>query len=280
MNGRFKASGGAVGGGLLVAGTTSDAGEERGDGGHLPLAGPAGRAGGAVQGPEHVAELVRHARGRGDRTGPGDAGRRGAGGADRADEPGPAQARQRPQQPGGAAGEAGGRAQRQGLSRRAPGAVARHGHRLPGGAAAYPRRGDLRGRRQPRRDQSAAYRHREHGPRAGRPDPGGGGRRHRPRRRLRLLLRHHRAAVQGGPGPGRRVPRQQVPGRCDAPGAGPRHAARPHRTADAGRAALLPRPRYRRGGRPAGVAARRGPRERGGAPHGAEVLRVAVCAVP
>ena len=78
-------------------------GQERAHRRAVPLAGPAGRAGRPVQGAEHVAELVRHRRRRGDRPGPGHAGRGGGHRARRADEPGAAQAGQRPAQPGGGA---------------------------------------------------------------------------------------------------------------------------------------------------------------------------------
>ncbi len=61
------------------------------------------------------------------------------------------------------------------------------------------------------RDQSAAHRHREHGHRASRPLPGGRRRRHRPGWSLRFLLRYDRTARPGGPGAGGGLPGQQVP---------------------------------------------------------------------
>ena len=60
----------------------------------------------------------------------------------------------------------------------------------PGRPARPLRRGDLRGRRQPGRDQPAPRRPRQHGPGPGRRAAGAAGRRHRPRRRVRLPLRH------------------------------------------------------------------------------------------
>ena len=49
-----------VRGGLMVCGTTSDAGKTTRRDRPVPAAGPAGRAGGAVQGPEHGPQLGRH----------------------------------------------------------------------------------------------------------------------------------------------------------------------------------------------------------------------------
>ena len=91
---------GVVSGALLVAGTTSDAGKCVVTAGHLPLAGPPGRLGRAVQGAEHEQQLHGHARRRRDRPGPGHAGGGRAGRARGGDEPGAAQARRRQLQPG------------------------------------------------------------------------------------------------------------------------------------------------------------------------------------
>ena len=99
--------------------------------------------------------------------------------------------------------------------------------------------------------------------------------------RLRLLLRHDGAAVAGGPGAGRRVSGQQVPGRRDAAGAGAGDAARPHRAADAtaccpSRTGSASTRRTACGCRCAARCASRVVAP----PHGEDVLRVAVCAVP
>ncbi len=91
----------------------------------LPVAGAAGGQGRAVQGAEHVPQLLRHAGGRRDRAGAGHAGAGAPDRADGADEPGTAQARQRPEQSGRAHGEARGRDECARLPRRAAAAASR-----------------------------------------------------------------------------------------------------------------------------------------------------------
>ena len=92
-------------GGLMVCGTTSDAGKST----WSPAcagAGPARRAGGAVQGPEHGAQLLRDRRRPRDRPGPGRAGAGRRHRARRGHEPDPAEADRRAREPGGRAGPA------------------------------------------------------------------------------------------------------------------------------------------------------------------------------
>ena len=154
----------------------------------MPGLRPPWRAGGAVQGAEHVEQLHglrrpgrRHRRDRPRAVGPG-----GGGGSDAGagDEPGPAEARRRPAQPRGGDGSAG-RRDLLGRLRRRPPPPGRRGVRRvrrPRGAL---RRGGLRGRGQPRGDQPARGRLRQHGAGPARRHPDGRGRRHRPGRRVR-----------------------------------------------------------------------------------------------
>ncbi len=103
-------------------------------------------------------------------------------------------------------------------------------------------------------------------------------RRHRPRRRLRLLLRHHRPAQRRGPGAGRRIPRQQVPRRRDPARARASTCCAAHRPRHLGVLPFASRPGHRRGGRAAGVAARRGARVRGGGRRSARTCCGSRCA--
>ena len=127
------------GGGLLVAGTTSDAGKSVVTAGICRWLVRQGRQGRAVQGAEHVAQFVRDARGRRDRAGAGDAGAGRPGRADRADESRAAQARASDQQqPGRADGQAGGRDEcRAATTAGRQAGAARHGRGVPGGAAGH-----------------------------------------------------------------------------------------------------------------------------------------------
>ena len=94
-------------------------GQERRDRRDLPVAGAAGGEGRAVQGAEHVAELLRDAEGAEIGRAQAMQAQAAPGGADRADEPGAAQAGQRPEQSGRAAGQAGGELSARGVPRRA-----------------------------------------------------------------------------------------------------------------------------------------------------------------
>ena len=145
-------------------------------------------------------------------------------------------------------------------------------------AARRVRRGGLRGRRQPGRDQPAGRRLRQHGAGPARRPARDRGRRHRPGRGVRLAVRHARPARRRRPGAGRRVRHQQVPRR---PRPAPARAwtcctqltGRP----TLGRAAVAPRPVARRRGlarlRPGARPARR-------RRAGSEWLRVAVVRLP
>jgi hypothetical protein len=198
-------------------------GQERAGRGAVPVAGPAGREGGAVQGAEHGAQLRRHRRRRGDRPGPGDAGSRGRDRAGGGHEPRAAQAGQRHPQSGRAARPACRRRGRAGL----PGPQAEAGeggHRQPRGPAPPLRRGHLRGGGQPRRDQPAGPGPGQHGPGPRRGPAGGGRRGHRPGRAARRDVRYARGAGAGRPAADRRVHRQQVPRRPAAAGPRPGHA--------------------------------------------------------
>ena len=136
------------------------------------------------------------------------------------------------------------------------------------------RRGDLRGRRQPRRDQPAGRRLRQHGAGPARRPAHHRRRRHRPGRGLRLDVRHRGPARPRRPGAGRRLRDQQVPGRPRAAPAGAGHAAPGHRPAHVRGAALGTGPlarrrglaRLRPGARPAGRPARQRMAGRGGRP--------------
>ena len=96
-------------GSLLVAGTTSDAGKSVLTAGSAAAC-PAGGAGRAVQGAEHVQQLGGRAGRARDRAGAGGAGGRGRDAGRGGHEPGAAQAGQRPAQPSGGAGRAVGEA--------------------------------------------------------------------------------------------------------------------------------------------------------------------------
>ena len=98
------------------------------------------------------------------------------------------------------------------------------GRREPRGPAPPVRRGDLRGRGQPGRDQPAAPGHREHGIGPGGGPAGGGRRGHRPGRAARRHVRDAGGAGAGRPAAHRRVHRQQVPRRPAAARPRPRHA--------------------------------------------------------
>ena len=211
----------------------------------VPVAGPAGREGGAVQGAEHVAELVRDPGRRRDRPGPGHAGGRGRHRAGRRHEPGAAQAGQRPAQPGRRARPPRGRSRRGRVPRaRAAAAAGRPGQ--PGPAAGRLRRGHLRGRGQPGRDQPARNRRGQHGPGPrGRP-AGHRDRRHRPRRRVRRDVRHAGPALTRRPGAHLRLRHQQVPRRPGTAGQRPDHAPPAHRPPGLRRPALAGRPLARR----------------------------------
>ena len=168
-------------------------GQERADRRALPLAGPPGREGGAVQGAEHVAELGRDRRRR--EIGRAQAMQAAAAGIEPEAamnpvllKPGSDRRSQvvllgRPvaevdARPTAAAGRALAR-RRAGRPGRAAGAVRRR--RSARAPAAPPR-------------STCATRHRQHGPGPGRRPAGDRRRRHRPRRRVRRAVRHARAA--------------------------------------------------------------------------------------
>ena len=106
--------------GILVAGTTSDAGKSVVTTGLCRALARAGREGRAVQGAEHVEQLDGLRRRRRDRPRPVGAGDRRGRRAGGGDEPGAAQAGQRPAQPRRGDGPAGRARRRPGLRRRAP----------------------------------------------------------------------------------------------------------------------------------------------------------------
>ena len=151
----------------------------------VPAAGPPGRAGGAVQGPEHGAQRRGHRRRRRDRPRPVGAGpgrRRRARGRH---EPHPAQADRRAHQPGGGAGP-GPSGERSAAEYHAAKASLRPVvARRPGRPAPPLRRGDLRGRRRRGRDQPARPRPRQPAARPRRRPAGDRGGRHRARRGVR-----------------------------------------------------------------------------------------------
>ena len=229
-------------GALLVAGTTSDAGQERGHRGHLPLAGAPGRAGRAVQGAEHGAQLDRS-----PPTAPRSAARRRCRPRPRGVEP---EAAMNPVllKPGGETPVQVvvlGRpcAEVDALDYRRRQAALLDGRRwTPRRPARAVRRRRLRGRGQPGRDQPARRRHRQHGAGAAARAAGRRRRRHRPRRGVRRRCSaRSRCCSPGDQRAGRRVRRQQVPRRRAAARAGPGAAARTHRPPDARRAAVAAR---------------------------------------
>ena len=116
------------------------------------------------------------------------------------------------------------------------GAAAR-GARRPRRPAGAVRRRDLRGRRQPGRDQPARRRHRQPAAGPGRGPAGDRGRRHRPGRGVRLALRHGGPAARRPAGVRAGVRRQQAAGRPRAAGRRLRRPRAPLRRAHAGRGA-------------------------------------------
>ena len=271
-------------GGLLVAGTTSDAGKSVLTAGICRWLHRRGRAGGAVQGAEHVQQLGRRGRRRRprrrDRPGAGDAGR-GLRARARTCAFNPVLLK-----PGSDLRQPGRAARRGGRHGRPPATSAQLRPRLAETAYAAlaelradVRRGDLRGRRQPGRDQPAGRRLRQHGPGPAR----------RPARPSSSATSTGAAcsprcsapspcSTPSRPGAGRRLRHQQVPRR-------PRAARSPGWTCctaltgrpDARRAAVAPRPLARRRGlarlRPGARPARRRRAAR-------EWLRVAVVRLP
>ena len=238
-------------GSLLVAGTTSDAGKSVHHRRDLPLARPAGGAGRAVQGAEHVQQLDgRAGRGR-DRPRAGDAGGRGRDAGRGGHEPGAAQARQRPAQPGRAARAGGRRDERRrllGVGRGAGPVAGRRARRLRRPALPV-RRGDLRGSGLAGRDQPAPQRHRQPGPRPGQEAAGHRRRRHRPGRRIRRPLRHPGAARRRRSVASQRLRHQQVPRPPRAPRPGPHPDRRADRPSGPRGAAVPGRDLDRRRGR-------------------------------
>ena len=198
--------------------------QERADRRHLPVAAPARREGRAVQGAEHVEQL----------------GHRASTAAGRGGEIGRAQAMQAAAcglapdvrfnpvllKPGSdLSSQVVVRGQAVGTVTAAnfvslPAAALDRGVRGAGRAAPRVRGGDLRGGRQPGRDQPARRRLRQHGPGPGGRPAGDRRRRHRPRRRLRVPVRHGRAARP-------RRTRRTWPGSSSTGSAATRRCSRP-----------------------------------------------------
>jgi len=180
--------------------------------GLLRVAATAGRARGAVQGPEHVKQRPRHARWRRDRPGAGRAGRGGGCDSLLRDEPDPAQAERKP---GFAAC-----AQGQGRGTLPAGRLLPPFRRTLGRRSGLSRRLEraLRCARDGRRGLTRGAQSHGPGPREPAPDPPYGrtldpGRRHRPWRRVRAALRYLESPAAGGSCTLARCDRQQVPGR-------------------------------------------------------------------
>ena len=173
-------------------------GQERAHRRHLPLAAPARGRGRAVQGAEHVQQLGGRGRpdGRGGEIGRAQAhagrrvraGARACGSTRCCSSPAPTTAAR-----SSCSGEAVGTVDAANFRELGRG-CAETVLDDAGRAAGRLRRGDLRGRRQPDRDQPAGRRLRQHGAGARRRAAGDRGRRHRPGRRVRGAVRHPRPA--------------------------------------------------------------------------------------
>ena len=192
----------------------------------------------ALQGPEHVKQLLRHARRRRTGSGSGGAGRGMWGRTAGRNESHPSQARSQPPIAGRSPGQAGGQGNGRLLRQCQADALAKR-REVSGHTQVAVRRGGYRGRRQPGRDQLEAKRNSQYASRPALRRTGPAGGRHRPGRRFRVAGGH-----DGNPGPAREgrsqgIHHQQISWRRFPAGAGTGVAGGKNRQAGTGSCALL-----------------------------------------